>query len=45
MEEKRFIVTCELGRLSKWLRIIGFDVVYERGTEVYPTIIKAVREN
>jgi len=30
MEEKKFIVDCMLGKLSRWLRILGFDTQYVR---------------
>jgi hypothetical protein len=32
VQEKRFIVDCMLGKLAKWLRILGYDTTY------YPVI-------
>ena len=28
--EPRFLLDCNLGRLAKWLRILGYDTVYDR---------------
>ena len=30
---ERFIVDCMLGRLAKWLRILGYDTLYWRGND------------
>ncbi|MBU1743801.1 MAG: Mut7-C RNAse domain-containing protein, partial [Proteobacteria bacterium] len=27
----RFAADCNLGKLAKWLRILGYDTLYERG--------------
>ena len=44
MNEK-FIVTRELGRLAKWLRILGFDTAYHNIDNVSTLIITALRED
>lgn len=41
----RFILTKELGRLAKWLRILGFDTVYFRDDKKGSLIITALRED
>jgi hypothetical protein len=41
----RFIVTKELGRLSRWLRILGFDVVYFKSDNIGTLILEALRED
>ena len=41
----KFIATKELGRLAKWLRIIGFDTHYFPETERRELVIKSLREN
>lgn len=38
----RFIVTDELGRLSRWLRILGFDTVLEKNRP--NLVIRSLRE-
>jgi len=38
----RFILTGELGRLCKWLRILGYDTVLEKDNRVL--VIKSLRE-
>ena len=38
----KFIVTDELGRLSRWLRILGFDTVLEKNRP--NLIIRSLRE-
>lgn len=40
----RFILTPELGRLAKWLRIVGLDAVYYRENSHAELIINALRE-
>lgn len=41
----RFIVTNELGKLARWLRIIGFDTVYYKETDMARLAIMALRDN
>jgi uncharacterized protein with PIN domain len=41
----RFILTKELGRLSRWLRILGFDAEYDIGKNTSALIIEALRGN
>lgn len=41
----RFITTKELGRLCKWLRIIGYDTSYFPEAERRELIIKSLRED
>ncbi len=41
----KFIVTKELGRLARWLRILGFDTVYYKGDNRGSLIIEALRED
>lgn len=44
MEEKKFIAAKELGKLAKWMRILGYDSVYhDRGDEA-ELVIQALRE-
>jgi len=38
----KFIVTAELGRLSRWLRILGFDTVLEKDKRYL--VIRSLRE-
>lgn len=40
----KFILTKELGRLAKWLRILGFDTEYMREDKPSALIIQALRE-
>ena len=40
----KFILTPELGRLAKWLRILGFDTVYVTKTNVSMLLIQALRD-
>jgi uncharacterized protein with PIN domain len=42
---EKFILTRELGRLAKWLRILGFDTVYFKARNRSSLIIDALREN
>lgn len=41
----KFILTKELGKLARWLRILGFDTVYYKGDNLGPIIIQALRED
>ena len=41
----KFVTTKELGRLAKWLRIMGFDTCYFHDTERRELVIKSLREN
>lgn len=41
----RFILTPELGRLAKWLRILGFDTVYSTQIKFSSLLIQALRDN
>lgn len=41
----RFIASRELGRLAKWLRILGFDTAYFRDNNKSSFIITALRDN
>jgi len=41
----KFILTKELGRLSNWLRILGFDTVYFEQDNLSSLIIQALRDN
>ncbi|MFC1682760.1 Mut7-C RNAse domain-containing protein [Candidatus Zixiibacteriota bacterium] len=45
LEPKRFIADVMLGRLAKWLRIIGYDTLYDRNIEDSQLIRNAAREN
>jgi uncharacterized protein with PIN domain len=40
----RFILTRELGRLAKWLRILGYDTEYYKNPNVSSLIIRALQE-
>jgi len=40
----RFIVTKEMGKLAKWLRILGYDSVYYDKSDTPGLIIRALRE-
>lgn len=40
----KFIITKELGRLCKWLRIMGYDTSYFSEAEKRELIIKSLRE-
>lgn len=40
----KLLLTKELGRLAKWLRILGFDVEYFSENKTSALIIKALRE-
>ena len=41
----KFILTKELGRLAKWLRILGFDADYFNQDNISTLIIRALRDN
>ena len=41
----KFLLTKELGRLSKWLRILGFDASYFTQDKTSSLIIQALRED
>ena len=40
----KFILTKELGRLAKWLRILGFDTVYFNQDNLSSLIVQALRD-
>jgi uncharacterized protein with PIN domain len=44
MEEISFITTEELGKLAKWLRVLGYDCEYYPGKKESGLIIKALRD-
>jgi len=44
MEEIKFIADAMLGKLSKWLRILGFDTLYYRKQEIDTLLSLAVKE-
>ena len=41
----KFILTKELGRLARWLRILGFDTLYFESDNVATLILEALRED
>jgi len=41
----KFILTKELGRLCKWLRILGFDAVYFKEENLSLLLLEALRQN
>lgn len=41
----KFIVTQELGRLAKWLRILGFDTIYFNKDDNARLVLISLREN
>ena len=41
----KFILTPELGRLAKWLRILGYDTVYFTKHNLSCLLIQALRDN
>lgn len=41
----KFILTNELGRLARWLRIIGFDTTYFKSSNIGTLIIESLRED
>jgi uncharacterized protein len=40
----RFLCDCNLGKLAKWLRILGYDTLWERGDADQGFLRKAERE-
>ena len=40
----RFIADCMLGRLAKWLRVLGYDVAYDRRISDDALIARTLRE-
>jgi hypothetical protein len=40
----RFATDCNLGKLAKWLRILGYDTLYERGNADPDFLLKAAAE-
>jgi uncharacterized protein len=45
MESKIFIADAMLGRLARWLRIIGYDTVYLKHTPDSVIVAQAIREH
>jgi len=43
-KEVKFFVTKELGKLAKWLRILGFDTCYSSSSQKSHIIISSLRE-
>jgi hypothetical protein len=41
----KFILTKELGRLAKWLRILGYDTEYFIEDKISSLVIQALRDN
>ena len=41
----KFILTSELGKLARWLRIMGFDAVYYNNNNIGTLIIQALRDD
>jgi uncharacterized protein with PIN domain len=41
----RFLLTKELGRLAKWLRILGYDAAYYNQTNAGSLLIQALRDD
>lgn len=44
VENTSFIATKELGKLAKWLRVLGYDCVYYNDTKESNLIIQALRD-
>ncbi len=40
----RFIISEELGKLARWLRILGFDTLYFRSNGLAKLIVLALQE-
>lgn len=41
----KFILTNELGKLARWLRIMGFDTVYFKSNNIGTLIVETLRED
>jgi uncharacterized protein with PIN domain len=41
----KFILTHEVGKLAKWLRILSFDTVYQRKDDKRELVLRSLREN
>ena len=41
----KFILTHEVGRLAKWLRILGFDSAYQTEDDKRVLVLRSLREN
>lgn len=41
----RFIADCMLGKLARWLRILGYDAAYEHAIEDADLVRRALRED
>ncbi len=41
----KFIVTKEMGRLARWLRILGFDTLYFKSDNKGTLVLEALRED
>ncbi len=44
LSKMKFFLTRELGRLAKWLRILGFDARYERSNDKSCCVIESLKE-
>ena len=44
-EPLKFMADSMLGRLARWLRILGYDVAYEHAISDDDLIARALREN
>ncbi len=41
----KFILTHEVGRLAKWLRILGFDSAYQKKDDKRELVLRSLRED
>ncbi len=41
----KFILTHEVGKLAKWLRILGFDTAYQKEDDKRALVLRSLREN
>lgn len=41
----KFLITAELGRLCRWLRLLGYDTQLYKSTNISALIISAIRES
>ncbi|UCD15687.1 MAG: hypothetical protein JSV34_01155 [Candidatus Omnitrophota bacterium] len=41
----KFILTRELGKLTRWLRILGYDSIYYREDNISSLVIESLRDN